>query len=292
LDNALAPELRIEPERGKTFVLDEKQLSFIDAINGVQSTSKVLEDKVLINKNNIQAVGLLKGIEPSNVSKEMRQNMLYTGDFSLKTDSVSYALIGSHIQAKLNLPIMADKNSLFDLYSPRKGTYNSINPLENINSRVLMAEGLLNYHEDFDQQILVSLDFARDILSEPLKVSALEVYCNTENIKTIQKEIQAFLGDKFIVKNREQINPTLYKTVKSEKWIVFFIVTLIGIIALFNIIGSLTMLVIDKKNDMMVLRSLGGSNALIQNIFFIEGILIAFIGSFIGIVVGYTFCVL
>ena len=218
--------------------------------------------------------------------------MLYTGDFSLKTDSVSYALIGSHIQAKLNLPIMADKNILFDLYSPRKGTYNSINPLENINSRVLMAEGLLNYHEDFDQQILVSLDFARDILSEPLKVSALEVYCNTENIKTIQKEIQAFLGDKFIVKNREQINPTLYKTVKSEKWIVFFIVTLIGIIALFNIIGSLTMLVIDKKNDMMVLRSLGGSNALIQNIFFIEGILIAFIGSFIGIVVGYTFCVL
>lgn len=292
LDNALAPELRIEPERGKTFVLDEKQLSFIDAINGVQSTSKVLEDKVLINKNNIQAVGLLKGIEPSSLSKELRQKMLYTGDFSLKTDSVSYALIGSHIQAKLNLPIMADRNSLFDLYSPRKGTYNSINPLENINSRVLMAEGLLNYHEDFDQQILVSLDFARDILSEPLKVSALEVYCNTENIKAIQKEIQAFLGDKFIVKNREQVNPTLYKTVKSEKWIVFFIVTLIGIIALFNIIGSLTMLVIDKKNDMMILRSLGGSNALIQNIFFIEGVLIAFIGSFIGIVVGYTFCVL
>ena len=165
LDNALAPELRIEPERGKTFVLDEKQLSFIDAINGVQSTSKVLEDKVLINKNNIQAVGLLKGIEPISLSKELRHKMLYTGDFSLKTDSVSYALIGSHIQAKLNLPIMADKNSLFDLYSPRKGTYNSINPLENINSRVLMAEGLLNYHEDFDQQILVSLDFARDILS-------------------------------------------------------------------------------------------------------------------------------
>src|SRR5690606_32898628 len=98
------------------------------------------------------------------------------------------------------------------------------------------------------------------------------------------------LGDEFVVKNKQQKNPTLYKTIKSEKWIVFFILTFIGIIAIFNIVGSLTMLVIDKKEDMKILQSLGAERRTIEAIFFIEGIFIALIGGVLGIIVGYIFC--
>ena len=124
-------------------------------------------------------------------------------------------------------------------------------------------------------------------------MSAIEIYLQDSTlVEGLKKEIERSLGKDFIVKNREQQNPLLYKTVRSEKWVVFFILTVIGIIAIFNIIGSLTMLVIDKKQDMGILASLGADKRLIQRIFFLEGVMIAFIGGVIGIGLGFIFCLL
>jgi lipoprotein-releasing system permease protein len=130
-------------------------------------------------------------------------------------------------------------------------------------------------------------------LGEDRAISAVELYLNNPlESQQLQKQIQKELGKEYNVKNREQQNPALYKTIKSEKWIVFFILTFIGVIAIFNIIGSLTMLVIDKKEDMKILHHLGASKASIEKIFFYEGIMIALIGSTIGIIIGYIFCYL
>ncbi|MCL8000819.1 FtsX-like permease family protein, partial [Brucella sp. 21LCYQ03] len=153
--------------------------------------------------------------------------------------------------------------------------------------------GVMKFQPGFDDLVITSLSFAKDLLSEPTRVSAIELFLKDPSaVNKVQRSIQKELGDDFMVKDRQQQNPTLYKTVSSEKWIVFFIVTIIGVIAIFNIIGSLTMLVIDKKKDIQVLKSFGADASLIQRIFFFEGILIALLGSVIGIGLGIAFCLL
>ncbi len=131
------------------------------------------------------------------------------------------------------------------------------------------------------------------MLGEFNQVSAIEFNVAPEiNKYKFEKNLQQQLGDRYDVKNREEQNPDVYRTVRTEKWAVYFILTIIGIIAIFNIIGSLTMLVIDKKQDMIVLRSLGAENKLIRNIFFYEGLIISITGCVAGLIIGYVFCLL
>lgn len=292
LYSTFAPELRIEPSTGKVF--DAKQEIFEQLrVNPVlKSYSEVLEDKVLIQYNNQQFIAQVKGVEPKSLLEADHSDMLYAGDLGIRKDSLNFALIGAQVQANLRIPLQGMDNNI-QLFSPRKGTSgNSVNPMDDINVRSISPCGLLQYQQGYDNLIITPLDFAKDLLNEYDKVSAIELYTNDSTaIADLQRSTQKSLGDGFIVKNREQQNPLLYKTVRSEKWIVFFILTVIGIIAIFNIIGSLTMLVIDKKQDMTVLKSLGANNWLIQRIFFYEGIMIAFIGGIIGIGIGFAFCV-
>src|SRR5690606_9960829 len=124
------------------------------------------------------------------------------------------------------------------------------------------------------------------------QVSAIEInLVPGNNVTTIQRELSTLVGDAYLVKNREQQNPTLYKIVRTEKWAVFVIIAFTGVIALFNIVGSLTMLVIDKKKDISVLMGLGANDGLIRRIFFYEGLLISLIGCVAGLVLGLLFCV-
>src|SRR5690606_17141209 len=135
--------------------------------------------------------------------------------------------------------------------------------------------------------------FAREVLSEYEKVSAIEIDLKSGIDQTeFKRELTELLGNNFLVRSRDQQNPTLYKILNSEKWAIFFILTFVLIIAIFNIIGSLTMLVIDKKKDIAVLKSLGADDSFIKNIFFTEGMFISLLGCIIGMVLGLVFCVL
>lgn len=288
------PDLRIEPVEGKTF--DSKTAVFenLKSNPDVKNFSPVLEDKILVQYDNLQFVGKLKGIETESFHKLNRQDILQYGTYSLSSeDSLPRALIGAQIQANLRIPIN-DMYSAMELYFPRKGaSINNINPLEDFNIRNINVNGVLSYQPEFDNMILVPMAFARDVLGEEKNISAIEIFLNdTKQSPSLQKSLEKELGKAFTVNNREQQNPTLYKTIKSEKWIVFFILTFIGIIAIFNIIGSLTMLVIDKKEDMKVLQHLGAEKSIIERIFFIEGLMISLLGSIVGILIGYIFCVL
>ncbi|MCI0921503.1 FtsX-like permease family protein [Sphingobacterium rhinopitheci] len=285
------PDLRIEPTEGKTF--DAKTIVFENLKNNpeVKNYSESLEDKILLQYDNKQFVGQLKGIEEESFTKLNEDDILQNGIFSIMEDSVPRALIGAQIQANLQIPISNFFNTI-ELYFPRKGiSLNNINPLDDFNIRNIGVNGILTYQPEFDNLVLVPMEFAREILGEDQKISAIEIYLKDKKSTTdIQNNLEKELKDQFKVKNREQQNPTLYKTIKSEKWIVFFILTFIGIIAIFNIIGSLTMLVIDKKDDMKVLQHLGAERSTIERIFFIEGLMIALLGSIVGIVIGYIFC--
>ncbi|RZF58979.1 FtsX-like permease family protein [Sphingobacterium corticibacterium] len=293
LYSTFAPELRIEPAKGKVF--DAKQHVFEDLRKNskIQSYSEILEDKVLVQYDNQQFVAQIKGVEPQSLFETDHQRMLYAGSLEIARDSIPRALIGAQIQANLRVSIDGYDNDIH-LFSPRKGASGtSINPMDDINIRQLSPVGVLHYEPGFNDLIITPITFAKDLLNEHEYVSAIEIYTkDSSRVTSFQKEIQRNLGEDFVVKNREQQNPLLYKTVRSEKWIVFFILTVIGIIAIFNIIGSLTMLVIDKKQDMTILASLGADKTLIQRIFFLEGVMIAFIGGLIGIGIGFIFCLL
>ena len=289
----LAPDLKISLVQGKTFDSSSSQFLNIKDRPDVANYVEVLEDKVLVQYDNMQFVGLLKGIEEERLKEENKEDMLQYGEFNLMTDSIPKALLGAQIQANLRIPIN-DYFNMMELYFPRKGgAANSLNPLEDFNIRSIGVNGILSYQPEFDDLILVPLSFARDLLDEPEKVSNIEIYLqNPLNTNKIQKEFQKELGHDYQILNREQQNPTLYKTIKSEKWIVFFILTFIGIIAIFNIIGSLTMLVIDKKDDMKILQHLGAERTTIERIFFFEGLMISLFGSTVGLIIGYIFCAL
>lgn len=293
LYSTFAPELRIEPATGKVFDATQPVFGDLRKKHEIQSYSEILEDKVLVQYDNQQFVAQIKGIEPQSLLKVDHRGMLYAGSLDIARDSIPRALLGAQIQTNLRVAIDGDENHIH-LFSPRKGASGtSINPMDDINVRQLAPVGVLHYEPGFNDLIITPLAFAKDLLNEHEYVSAIEIYTkDSSRVAHFQKEIQRSLGKDFIVKNREQQNPLLYKTVRSEKWIVFFILTVIGIIAIFNIIGSLTMLVIDKKQDMTILASLGADKSLIQRIFFLEGVMIAFIGGLIGIGVGFIFCLL
>jgi lipoprotein-releasing system permease protein len=291
--SSFTPDLRIEPQQGKLFEGRTAAFTEIKQNPAIRSYSEVIEDKILIQYDNQQYVGLIKGIPPESLSNHDEADVLQAGQYYVQSDSADFALIGAQIQANLKVPISGLFNNI-QLYFPRKDiSINNINPLEDFNIRNIDVVGVLTYQPEFDNLILAPIDYVRDLLGEKEAISAVDIYLhNIEDTNSLQRLIQKKLGPDFLVKNRQQQNPTLYKTIKSEKWIVFFILTFIGIIAIFNIVGSLTMLVIDKKEDMKILQSLGAEKSIVERIFFIEGVFIALMGGVIGIVVGYVFCTL
>lgn len=290
--STFSPEYRIEPASGKVFSTKSESFTKLRTLHDISSYSEVLEDKVLAEFNQQQFIGRLKGVEPNSLHHLEKENILLEGNLEIKTDSTNYAILGTTVQANLQVPLQGNDNQIFLNIPDKNASPNNINPLEDIRTRVITPNAILGYQPGFEDLIIVPIDFAKDLLNEHDGISAIELYGKNDNSRALQKEIQSIVGEEYLVKNREQQNPTLYKTVRSEKWIVFFIVTIIGIIAIFNIIGSLTMLVIDKKQDMVVLNSLGANNNLIQNIFFYQGILIALIGSLVGALIGLFFCLL
>ncbi len=289
--SVFSPELRIEPAKGKVFSTKDSKFDDLRNNPNITSYSEVLEDKILAEYNNHQFIAKIKGIEPKSLLTHATQEMLFAGTLNVKVDSVDHAILGALVQANLQVPIQGLNNQLILHIPDKKASPNNINPLEDIRTRRIPASAILNNQPGFDDLIIVPIDFGRDLLNEYDQITAIELYGRNDNSPQLQRDIQEKLGKDYLVKNREEQNPTLYKTVRSEKWIVFFIVTIIGIIAIFNIIGSLTMLVIDKKKDIVVLKSLGANHQLIQNIFFYQGIMIALIGSTVGALIGLGFCI-
>ena len=202
------------------------------------------------------------------------------------------AVIGYALQNFLSINLNNEFQSL-DVYSPRKGALNSLNPADEFNVRSIYPSGVFAVQQEFDNTMIVPIRFARELLGENKLVSYIEINAaKNVVIDDFQTEIVESLGKEFLVKNRSQQNELLYKILNSEKWAIFLILTFVLIIAIFNIIGSLTMLVIDKRKDIAVLTSLGADKSLIRGIFFIEGMMISMLGCILGMFAGLIFILL
>ena len=287
------PELKIEPAQGKTFDPNTPYFAALKKDKSIVSYTEVLEEKALIQYGNRTFIGTVKGVSDDFLKNKQLDSTIQSGSFTLKDNKNNfYGVIGSTIQGSLGVSLKNPFNSL-QVYSPKRTAGNSTNPMNDFVFRSIMPSGVFAIQQDFDDIIVAPIDFSRDLLEEPNKVSSLEInFKPRTDIDDMQEEIAEKAGSGFVVKNRKEQNTELYKTINYERWSIFMILVFVMIIAIFNIIGSLTMLVMDKRKDIAILTSLGANKQLIQGIFFFEGMMISLVGCITGIIIGFIICVI
>ena len=291
--NTFSPELMIEAKKGKTFEPSDARFQILKNDTRIINYTEVLQEKALIRYGKGQSIALIKGVSDNYVKRSKNlDSAISSGSFMLNYKNEDMAVIGSAIQSYLSVNLDDDFRNL-DIYSPRNGAANALNPADEFNILSIHPSGVFSVQQEFDNMMIVPIGFARKLLGEESRVSLIEINTKPDiSIDNLQTNLQSKLGKDFTVKNRIQQNQLLYKVLNSEKWAIFLILTFVLIIAIFNIIGSLTMLVIDKKKDIAILSSLGANNHLVRGIFFIEGMMISMIGCIFGMTAGLIFCIL
>jgi len=287
LFNTFDPDIQISATEGKTFTPDPETSGAILALPGVSALSEVLEENVLLLYNDKQHIATIKGVDEAFRSVSGLDSMVYNGEMKLKDQNRSYAVVGQGVAYSLGIGLNFI-NPLYVYTINRTAKINMSQPEEAIRRDFLYPSGIFAIEQDYDSKYLItSIDFARELLSYQSEVSHLEVKLNPRfPADGVKKEIVALMGEGFHVKNRAQQNELFYRVMRSEKWAIFLILTFILIIASFNVIGSLSMLIIDKKKDILTLRNMGAGNRLIKSIFLMEGWLISIIGSISGLFLG------
>ncbi len=277
-------DVKVVPAKGKTFVLDREQLYSIAQLKGVKGMSNNVEEKALIQNGEQQTVVLLKGVD-SNYSKVSGlPSKMYHGSFNTGTIDNPLLVLGSGIESAVG--VQADKNLFpITIFLPKK-TDGAANPLSALSEGNANTSGSFAIQQDFDNKyVITNMDFVKQQMNyKPNEYSALEIaLIPSQNVQSFVSSLQEKLGNKFKVLTKFQQNTSLYNSMRLEKWFIYAVLTLILVIAAFNMIGALTMLVLEKKKDISVLRALGGRGQLIKKIFLSEGILLAAGGALIGI---------
>lgn len=292
LYSAFDPDIKIEAIEGKVFDTGLIPESEIRNIAGVISYTKVLEEKALLKCRAEQYIVSMKGVSDDFLQNNPMDSMLVDGDFILKYNDNNYSIMGYLVAFRMGIKLYDFANPLI-IYSPRR-TKKALTSLDqSFNTGTLVPSAVFSIQQEIDDKyIIVPIQFARDLMEyDANEVSAIEIRLNPDSdMEEIQKKIQTMAGNDFVVKNRFQQQELLYKIMRSEKWAIFLILTFIIIIAAFNVTGSLSMLILDKRKDIGVLYSMGASKKLIKRIFLTEGILVSISGAIGGLLLGFILC--
>lgn len=292
LYSSFDPAIKITATKGKTFDTSTFPKAKILSLEEISHFSYSVEETALLKYRNKQCVATVKGVENDFLAMSGIDSLITEGELIIKKNTQPYAILGYGLSYYLSLFV----NNNFDpikIYAPKrtaKGT--SLNPDDAFKQMHILPSGVFSINPDFDNKyILVPLDFARELQQYTTEASSVEIGLkNEKKSKEVKEQLQLLLGSDFEVQTRYELNEIIFKTNNTEKWITFLILTFILIIAAFNLIGSLTMLIIDKKQDIAVLKSMGANHKTIKNIFIIEGILISALGGIIGITLGGLLC--
>ncbi len=291
LISSFDPDIKITPVEGKVFDPVSCNKDKILEIPGVLAVSEVLEENALIRYEDQQYIATLKGVDSNYVLVNGIDTMIVDGDFILEKNDVPMAVVGQGVAFFLKIGLTFTAPMV--IYMPKRtGQVNPVNPSASFNRYLIWPSGVFGIEQDYDTKyIILPLHVVRNLSDYTSEVSALEVKIHPLwDEKNILNEIQSVTGNNFDVLNRYQQNELFYRIMRVEKWAIFFILILILLIASFNIIASLTMLIIDKKNDILTLRNLGADNSMIRKIFLFEGWLISVIGSTGGLILGIIIC--
>ena len=287
LFNSFDPDIKITLKEGKTFNTPGFPGTAIKDIEGVVYYTEVLEESALIKYREQQYIATIKGVSADFVKMSGLDSMITEGNLIFQEIDRPYAIVGQGIAYSLSLSINDVFNPL-TVYVPRRGKMSVINPENAFISKKIQAGGIFSIQKDFDTQyILVPISFARDLLQFTTEVSAIEIGLDKgADVNLIKSKIKEITGENYEVKDRYEQHTFLYKIMKSEKWAVFLILTFILIIATFNSIASVTMIILDKKKDIGMLWSMGSDTGTIRKIFLAEGLLLSFFGNTGGLLLG------
>jgi len=287
LYNSINADIEITIKSGKVFDPTTIEIQSLKKIKDIAYYSEIMQGNALLKYNDKQSVATIKGVDANYRRMTGFDTLISEGLFNIEKNKV---VIGKGIEYELNHGLEQTYTPV-SIYAPKRGEIKSFDTEGGLNELKTDVAGVFSINEDFDKYVLMSIENARYLFDYKNEVSAIEINVKKgADIEAIQEQVIAAIGDKYVVKNREQQNALLYKTMKSEKLWTFIILVFILMIATFNVVSSLSMLILEKKKDITILYNMGGSAQMIRRIFLIEGILITLIGAIAGLILGTLLC--
>ena len=284
--NDIDPDLKIRSTLGKSFLISASQETEIEQIEGVVSYSKIIEERVLFTFDGKQQVTYLKGVDENFNQVNAIKKTIFNGDW-LKKDTYQ-VVVGYGIANEFSMGLL-DYNHYLEVLAPRPGKGNIENPDEAFNKMTLIPVGIYAISEDLDSKyVFADLGLAQELLEyKTNQISGIELKIKKDaDENTIIGKLQNIFNNKITIKNRAQLNESLYKMLNTENIAVYLIFTLVIIIALFNLIGALIMMILDKKGNLKTLLNLGTDIKDLRKIFLLQGTLLSVFGGIIGLLLG------
>ena len=286
--NMFDSDLKVIPAKGKTLQLTEEQFIKIQKIEGIEAVSKTIEERIFIRYEGKNHIAFIKGVDENYSKVTPVDSLLLVGDWLVPNQNE--VLIGFGISAKLSIP-PRDYGKLIEVYVPKPGTgqINVLDPTSAFNSERVVASGIYEINDELNGKYLFSdIDFARNLLGlDSTKVSFLEFKLNpAAQEEEVKADISGIFPEEIIIKNRFQQNDALYKMLNSENLFTYLFVSLIAAIAIFNLAGTIIMIILEKRGNIKTLYFLGLTLKEIRKVFFYNGVLMTLIGVFIGLFLG------
>ena len=289
MNNRLTPDLQIAAVKGKTIDLTAFPLGQLKEIQGVELVIPTITEDALFRANDKQHIGQVKGVGLEYQNIDRLNEIIYGNDGLQLADEEehSFAVPGAGVAWYLGINAH-DPYAMLRVYVPKRGNASMMSLENSFNSDILNVRSVFSTEQEQDEKlVLVPFDWLSELLEYENKASNVELFiAQNADINKVKKEVKATIGEDFIVKNQQEQQETLYRIMRSEKWAVYVILTFILVLATFNVVGSLSMLMIDKRKDTEILKSIGADNRLIQKIFLNEGLLISVAGGIIGLLLG------
>lgn len=284
--NTFDPDLKAELVVGKTFKIDSTKINKIHALEPVNACSFILEEKALFRFQNKEFIATLKGVDENYLNVTHFEKGLVAGEFFPPGTDENLGILGMGVAYHLGISKINYQTAI-ELYVPRSDA-SITNPNNAISNYSFFPVGLFSVQPEFDvKYTIVPIDFARSLTNQPNKASSIEIDLDSlAEVDEVKQEIQAILGENFNVLNRNEQQKEVFKVLQSEGFMTYLVLAFIVMIASFGILGSNTMLVIDKREDIKTLWHMGANEKLIKRIFFTEGIITSLLGGLSGITLG------
>ena len=290
MQSAFDADLEVRPREGKTFAINELPTDSLRSLAGVRGVSFALEQSALAEYGGRQVVITVRGVDDDYSDVLPMDDYVHTGEFALRLGEIEQVCVGSSVAYRLGVRTFLD--TPLNLYSPRRGEISTLLPIDAYTHRRAWPSGVFSISGDVDDSyILTTIELAQSLFDYDGRATNLLVaVADGASLERTRDAVQSVVGEKFKVVTRLEQQAALYRIMKYEKWGIFFISLLVLIIASFSIVGSLAMLIIDKRDNIATLRAIGARTEFVRSIFTGEGALIGVLGATIGLVIGVGIC--
>ena len=293
LYNSFYPDLQVVAIQGKTFEQNPDLQLRLLKLKGVDAISETVEENAYLEYGNEAQLATIKGVDDNYNQVTDVKNYVRRGQFLLYDSNAQYAVIGANLSFPMAINVERGMEPL-RITVPRKGVKNAFMPEDAFNTMQAMPIGIFSIQQEFDSKyVFVSLAFAKQLLGDENRIGAYEIKLKTgTDVNSLKKDVEKIMGSNFKVVTRYQQKAETYQVMLIERWVTTAILAFIILIISFNIIGSLSMLVLEKSKDISIMKAMGADNRLVLRVYLLNGILASAIGAGIGLLLGYTLCLL